>query len=199
MYIPAMIVMHYPSQLKINDVMALVAYWQITPLVVNSFLGLFSNILAMVDETPAPAPSSRPVRLDVPILKTLYAICIFVSTASHCFVLYTISGTDGVTFSSVFIPDLSNTVGSLSQGIHYIFQWDWIIIASSQLLWAWFTVFELRSFGIRILDLAVAGVLILVCATAMGPGGALAAVWWWREDKHIEIEQDAQVDKPKTS
>ena len=199
MYTPAMIVMHYPSQLKIDDVMALVAYWQITPLVVNSFLGLFSNILAMVDETPAPAPSSKPLRLDVPILKTLYAICIFVSAASHCFVLYTISSTDGVTLSSVFFPDLSRTVGSLSQGIHYIFQWDWIIIASSQLIWAWFTVFEIRGLGVRALDLVVAGVLIILCATAMGPGGALAAVWWWRENKHIEIEQDAQVDKPKTS
>ncbi|KAF2124262.1 hypothetical protein P153DRAFT_302912 [Dothidotthia symphoricarpi CBS 119687] len=169
------------------------AFWQVTPLGVNVPLWIASFF--------ASTPSTTKNR-DIGSLKFLYEGIFMICTITHWFAIYGIlTSTDPtVTLSSVFVPNTATWTTGVSWGLLWIFQWDWVFIATSQLLACWIAYLDVT----RALHQKVDGagmlkhaIRLLVLVLISGPGGALASVWGSREEKMMEIEEKAEVAKSR--
>lgn len=191
--------MYMPGIFTKDQLMIWIAFWQFTPIVVNVLLFIFTGLVSLVEDMSSTSTSpSKQTTKDVPYLKAVYGTAIIASVAVHVFVLYEIFTTPSLSFSSVFIPDFQKALSSMTQGLHYIFQWDWVLIAVSQLLWVVLNVVQLKTLGVKTLGLASDVLLIIALAVVLGPGGAIALAWWWREDRLVELER-ADSGKTKKS
>lgn len=166
----------------------ILAFWQLTPVYVNIPLWFASPF---VSSTPSTA--SRSKNADLSHLKILYAVTFFLSVAVHWYTIYGISvSTDpSVSYASVFVPSTYTWKKSLDWGLLWIFQWDWIFCGISHVLPAWIAVCDVQ----RLIHGAVTAEHMLegaISAMALawlgGPGAALSAVWFWREQKLALIE-----------
>lgn len=174
--IPTALLYAYPVH-DLYTKMGLVAFWQVTPFVVNFLLVTLSLAFSTFI-----APTAQP-QDSIAHLHHYYAILTGFAAFAHLYVLAVIlrSSSPSENFSSVFVPNFSDALLSTSAGLHSLFQWDWILIATSQLVWALYTVIELRSANVANINLIVAIFLLSLGVVLMGPGGALACAWWWRE------------------
>lgn len=193
------VMMYIPGIFTKDQLMIWIAVWQFTPLVVNLLLFLFTGLTSLGGSmVTSSIPTSKPSTKDVPYLTTVYCIGLIASAAAHLFVLYEIFTTPSLSFASVFIPDIDKARSSMTQGFHYIFQWDWIIIAVSQLMWAFLNIAQLKMLGVKTPGVAYEILFTTALVVFLGPGGALAFIWWWREDRMVELEQ-AKSGKAKKS
>ncbi|RYP77468.1 hypothetical protein DL769_003422 [Monosporascus sp. CRB-8-3] len=191
---------------------ALIAFWQPAPLLVDALLVLFASVLALFPSSSSPSSSSSltsvsaasagalPKNGDVPHLKRLYLVVGLVSAAVHVGTLYAcLSSSDPqLSLRHVFVPNRATWRDGATPGLHWIFQWDWWGIAASSLLWCWVVVAD----GLRLLHgrenvaasrLVGVAVGVVVLALVAGPGAAIAAVWSWREDRLVMIEEGRRL------
>ncbi|RYP28085.1 hypothetical protein DL766_006078 [Monosporascus sp. MC13-8B] len=189
---------------------ALIAFWQPAPLLVDALLVVFAAVLALFPSSSSSSPSSSssltsvsvtsarapPRSGDVPHLKRLYLVAGLVSAAVHVGTLYAcLSSSDPqLSLRHVFVPNRATWSDGATLGLHWIFQWDWWGIAASSLLWCWVVVADaLRLLHGRenVAASRLVGVAVGIVALALvaGPGTAVAAVWSWREDKLVMIEE----------
>ncbi|RYP23211.1 hypothetical protein DL767_008894 [Monosporascus sp. MG133] len=185
---------------------ALIAFWQPAPLLVDALLAVFASVLPWFPPSSASSSSLTPVSRasarappkngDVPHLKRLYLVAGLVSVAAHVGTLYAcLSSSDPrLSLRHVFVPDRSTWRDGPTPGLHWIFQWDWWGIVASSLLWCWVVVADaLRLLHGRenVAASRLVGVAVGIVALALvaGPGTAIAAVWSWREDKLVMIEE----------
>ncbi|KXJ91102.1 hypothetical protein Micbo1qcDRAFT_195904 [Microdochium bolleyi] len=147
---------------------------------------------------------------DVFYLKTYYAMVGMLCFVVHAYVLYQIQtggyaeliasaaaaggGPGGaVTFSSVFLPSKDLWKTSLAAGLHYIFQWDEIGIFGTALTWSWVKTWDIQRAaaatrgGVSGAALARSAVLITLANVLVGPGATIMAIWFWRENKLVEM------------
>ncbi|KAI1631756.1 hypothetical protein F4809DRAFT_657456, partial [Biscogniauxia mediterranea] len=195
----------------------LTALWQPAPAFVNALLlafSLFSSSSSSSSSSPPPPDVRRLKRVyafagavAAAAHVGVVAVCLFpgrfpaglvtaASTASAA------SSLPLPSLRSVFVPDRAAWRASTAAGLHYIFQVDeWGLYVAS-LLWCWISVGDvlrlmppqkagMRGGGSsRAVQLAKAAVTIVALAVVVGPGAAMAAVWSWREDKLVIIEED---------
>jgi len=196
LYLVPTLAIFIPGQ-SIERIQDLVAFWQFAPLLVNVPLWF-----------AAPSVSSQPASgkaktADLPHLKVLYYVLFFVSLASHWFAVFYImaSETPGVDLVRVFLPSRAHWLTSMDQGLLWIFQWDWIIIAIMHVLPAIVAVFDVQRFVPEIdtdSDRLFKGVYIVGALVALGgPGAALAAIWGFREEQLVVVEERAMKESEK--
>lgn len=161
---------------------AMVAFWQVTPLVVNLLWLLFSSLASETHSTT----KTRSASADIRALSPLYLVSLLVAQASHAAILFlcSTSPTSDPSISFSFIFGLRPPVDPLMhEAIHFIFKVDYWIIAAASVLWCVQAEWEL--IGLRRTDLTYGAALLgtLAGAVVFGPGTVLSAVWWWRESK----------------
>lgn len=161
---------------------AMVAFWQVTPLVVNLLWLLFSSLASQTQSTSKPRSTSADIRT----LSPIYLVSLLVAQASHAAILFLCSTSPSkdpsVSFSFIF--GLRPPVDpQMYEAIHFIFKVDYWIISLATVLWCVQAEWEL--IGLRRTDLTylTATLATLVGAVVLGPGTVLATVWWWRESK----------------
>ncbi|ORY70495.1 uncharacterized protein BCR38DRAFT_481626 [Pseudomassariella vexata] len=146
----------------------LIAFWQITPLRIGA---------------------------DRKYLNQIYYAAFVVTAVTHLVLVYIcLTSNDPQTkLGYVFLPSKETLKDGVTMGLHYIFQWDFWGIAGSSLLWCWFVVFDVQRLlgSSSVCGVAQAGLVIGVMAVVLGPGAAMAAVWKWKEDKLVGIEEKA--------
>ncbi|KAI3326278.1 hypothetical protein HD806DRAFT_532925 [Xylariaceae sp. AK1471] len=202
-YLVPTLAMYIPG-LSAETAQLLTFIWQPAPLFVNILL-LISSFLLPSTST---ASSRRGVKnLDVKHLKRVYAVVGTVSAINHVITLYVCatSSNPQLSFSYVFLPNRDIWMQSTTAGLHYIFQIDWWGCFMPTLFWCWVAVYDVH----RLLLGAAASttqlikwaVYIVALTVALGPGGMLAVVWSWREDRLIMIESGVRgtIRKPKTA
>ncbi|KAI0096075.1 hypothetical protein GGR51DRAFT_544416 [Nemania sp. FL0031] len=174
--------------------------WQPSPGFVNMLLFLCSLIL------PACAGRNDPTP-DVKSVKQVYAAAGVVCAVNHLVTLYVCATATNpqLSFAYVFLPDRSTWMQSTTAGLHYIFQVDWWGCFLPTLLWAWIAVYDVHRLllgSASAVQLVKWAVYIVGLTVALGPGGMLAVVWSWREDRLVMIESGVRgtIDpKPKTA
>ena len=159
----------------------LAAFWQITPLLVNILLGLFSRTLG----TPHSSSDENNARYDsaMKYLNAMYAMCLIGAAFAHFAVFYICIHSPEVSLARIFVPQHQLLGGSVTEVLFYIFQVDYLVIFTSSLLWAFVATNDLRllhrtSTSLVQIALLVAGGVILV-----GPAATVTAIWWWRETR----------------
>ena len=168
----------------------LVAFWQFSPIYVNVLIGVLGRQAGSLRLT------RRKAAPDVQHLKLVYIVSIAVAFVAHCFTISNVLlGRSGeASLVSIFVPSHSRSFQSTGQGFHFVFQWDWLVIAISSITWAVYAIMEVQT-ELKALSIEgnVKGLTILLAIHLLfeGPGGAVAAVWWWRENALLEIERRA--------
>jgi len=197
------------------------ALWQPAPLLVSLFLVLLSGAarsLSVTTNTRTAAhaggfPNGRdsPPKENVPagditppddvlFLKTYYFMVGMLCFVVHVYVLYQIQ-IDGylatvtgghVTFGSVFIPSKRVWKDSIHTGLHYLFQWDAIGIFGACWTWSCVKAWDILRVTRPRTSVVPTVALITLGNIILGPGAALMAVWWWRENKLVQLAVRAE-------
>ncbi|KAI0911243.1 hypothetical protein F4823DRAFT_586459 [Ustulina deusta] len=197
-YLLPTLAMYVPG-LSASTLQFLVFLWQPSPGFVNMFLFASSLLLSGGASRSAKSP-------DVKHLKRVYAAAAVVCAVNHFVTLYVCatSSDPQLSFSYVFLPNRETWMESTTAGLHYIFQVDWWGCFIPTLLWAWIAVYDVHRLllgGASIAQLVKWAVHIVGLTVALGPGGMLAVVWSWREDRLVMIESGVRgtIQKPKTA
>jgi hypothetical protein len=173
---------------SLNALQAILAFWQFGPIFANIPLWLASYLQSSTKPTSGPSKNT-----DLPHLRALYAFLVALSVAVHWYTIYGISTSldPDVTYAKVFVPSTYTWAKSLDWGVMYIFQWDWILCGLCNVIPAWVAVCDVQRVtkGKATLENLLEGFIIVTTITVGGgPGAALAAVWYWREEKLAAFE-----------
>lgn len=168
----------------------IIAFWQLTPILVNIPLWIASPFVSSAPTTK----TSTKRTADIPHLKFLYGVLFLASIAVHWYTIYgiVVSEDPTVTFASVWVPSTNKWKDSFSSGLLFLFQIDWVITSVACLIATLVAVCDVQRLihgSVFVGELAIAGVMILSLTLLAGPGAALTAVWYWREDKIALIEE----------
>ncbi|CAO2649427.1 Nn.00g068120.m01.CDS01 [Neocucurbitaria sp. VM-36] len=182
---------------SISTIQNLLAFWQVTPILVNVPLW-FASLFVSSARTAA----SKTRNADLSYLKSLYILVFVISVAAHWFTIYGVSTSTNpeVSLSAIFLPNASTWKTTLDNGLLWIFQWDWIIDAITFVLPAWIAVYDVQRlmYGAATSgQLIQAAIVIMVLTLLGGPGAAMSAVWAWREEKLAVIEKGSSSRKKR--
>lgn len=188
LYVFPTIAMFWPGK-DLNTAQNIIAFWQVSPILVNVPLWIASPFVS----SASTSTTSKTKSADLPYLKTIYGVFFITSVAVHWYTIYRISVSENpaVTYTSVWVPSTSDWKKDLDSGLLYIFQCDWFIVGLVHIIPAFIAVCDVH----RLLHGTVtggqtikAGIVALFLTLVAGPGAALTAVWYWREEKLALIE-----------
>lgn len=175
-YMLPTILMYMPFELNVTQ--GFVAFWQVTPLVVNMLL---YNPAAAVDEQRN--ASKRGSQDDVKYLNSLYIICGVLSALVHVgtmFVCFTTTNPQ-LSFANAILRVPVSDQMSMSQALHYIFQADFWIIFTAAVTGAYITLWDLKRAGKTDLSLIKTAAAMALAVVTIGPGATISGVWYIRE------------------
>ncbi|KAH7386911.1 hypothetical protein DE146DRAFT_187079 [Phaeosphaeria sp. MPI-PUGE-AT-0046c] len=192
------IAMFIPGQ-SITSLQSVVAFWQLFPVLVNLPFWIASFFISSQSTT------GKAKTADIPHLKIFYNSLLGINIVIHFITMYKIASYEDpmVTYSRVFIPDTAFFKTSMAEGVHWIFQWDWLLTALVYLIPAMVTIFDIFRLVPDIDDDSAGDKLfkgiygVLALTVLGGPGAALAAIWGWREEQMVVMEERAEKEKAK--
>jgi len=159
---------------------ALIALWQPTPLFVNALLLVVPLVFGAVASQPEGETADR----DATFVKDLYRTCMVVSGSAHVIMLSHFGVLDAhVSFARVFLPHPERLPGSAAETLHFIFQWDYLIIFTASLLWACVAIYDLSVIERFKLNLAWLMAAIVAGSVVFGPATTVAFAFMWREER----------------
>jgi len=108
--------------------------------------------------------------------------------ASHIYFLYScaVSADPRISVASVLFPSTTLHYSTLTDGLIHIFQWDLWGCFLSTLLWGWVQVTRAQTAtgkGATAARVLSTGIGIGVLSVLVGPGTAVAAMWFWVDNK----------------
>lgn len=177
-YMLPTVVMFLPFDLDITQ--GFIAFWQITPLVVNM---LSFNPAADHSGTSAAAGNASPPQADMKHLKNLYIISFAVSALAHIstlFVCFSSSDPQLSFTNAILLVPVSDHM-SMSQALHYIFQVDFWIIFTAAVAGAYLAIWDLKRIGKTDISLFKTAANMALAVVLVGPGATVAGAWYIRE------------------
>lgn len=170
-----------------NIKQALVALWQPTPFFVNALLLILPRIFSAGSTKSESDTSDR----DATYVKKLYRICMVVTAIAHIIMLAHFGVLHShVSFAHVFLPDSTRFPDSGAEILHFIFQWDYLIIFGASLLWACVAIYDLSIIGRVKLNVTWLISVIVVGSVVFGPAATIAFAFMWREER---MRKDSKV------
>jgi hypothetical protein len=198
LYLIPTIAIFIPDQ-SITSVQSVVAFWQVVPVLVNVPFWIASFFVSS-------KPATRTAKnADIPHLKILYNTLLPINIITHFITVYKVASSENpiVSFQRVFIPDPAFWKTSMDEGLLWMFQWDWLLIALVFIIPSIVAVFDIMRLVPDIDDdsrsdkifKAVYGTLALTVLG--GPAAAMAGIWGWREEQMVVMEERAEKEKGK--
>lgn len=185
-YVVPTVMLFFPLADALNTRQAFIALWQPAPVYVVILTQIFSRFIKLISSnTPAKTDSAAESESnrDIPHLQTLYAVAGCVSACFHVALLlsWAALGTNFIT--RAFIPsDAFAQVATLADGVFVFFQNDFLLVAAATLLWCLASVWDLYRLGVCNVSWQMALAGLILGSVIIGPGAAVAAVWYWREE-----------------
>lgn len=166
-----------------------IAVWQAAPFWPNLLVRVFS-----LGRTQS--ARDRKEESDIAPLHRVYFLAGAVCFAVHVGFLYACltSNDPRVSFASVLLPDETAYRHDAAQGLLWIFQWDFFGCFLSTLVWAWVGVARAqRAAGekVTLSGILTSGLAIAAASLLTGPGTAIAAAWYWMENKTADLRGTA--------
>lgn len=177
-YLIPTILVFWPFQ-DINTLQFMLALWQLSPFFVNAMWWILSKLFNVASRSTNPRS-----RDDVQYVKAIYIVAFVVAAASHIAILAICATSDkpDITLRTVFMP-VQRGSWSLDEALHFIFQYDFWIIAGASTTWCYLAAWDLRRLNLTSAALWQAVALQTLCSIMLGPGAALSATWYWREEQ----------------
>jgi len=160
----------------------LVAFWQITPFVVN--LLLFCIPLVLGSSTKSASPDQS----DIKYLDRLYITCFIVTATAHVgTIVWCVLSTPSISLIHALVRVPTEDGFSMTGALHYIFQADYWIIFAAAVAGAFLTLWDLKRIGRMDSSLSKAAAGMALSIVCFGPAATVAGVWYVRE--HIMAEK----------
>lgn len=121
---------------------------------------------------------------DMKHLKRLYMVTFVLGGALHIYImLKLLMSADPIRqFSSVFVPDFRAGRQMLGEGNRNLIVADFWVFNIASCFWCCCAVWDLKRVGRTTVDPWKASAAILLANFILGPGAAMVAVWYWREE-----------------
>ncbi|KXH34541.1 hypothetical protein CSIM01_00452 [Colletotrichum simmondsii] len=148
-------------------------FWQPSPCyvpLITMLLGTIYRWQKPLGEEEKRLPRAKDEPTDVAPLKQLYLVT-------------GLLGSPAVSFAAVFSPTYSVSPMPLDQAFLNIFVVDFWGFFIASYVWCVGAVWDLRRVGRTDVNVANASFLVLVAHLGLGPGAAMSAVWYWREER----------------
>ncbi|KAM6521758.1 hypothetical protein FALCPG4_011464 [Fusarium falciforme] len=161
-------------------------FWQPSPVYVPLLTMVFGALYRWYRPLSAKekrSPCAKDEPADLALLNQLYIVIGVLGVLVHWYVLLSLVNHDTLSFTRVSLPNYSMSPMPLDQAFLDIFSVGFRGFFSASYVWCVCTTWDLRRVGRAEVDLAKASLVILVAHLALGPGAAMSAVWYWREDK----------------
>jgi hypothetical protein len=155
----------------------IIAFWQLSPLLVNMLL--FSPSIFH----QKPINQATPPQDDVKYLNRVYITSFIVSAITHIGTLFLTltSTTEEVSFNrAIGLVPVSETM-SMTDALLYIFQVDFWLFSLAVLGGSYITLWDLKRAGKTDLSMFKSFVVIVISSVLVGPGATVAGVWYVRE------------------
>lgn len=115
-------------------------------------------------------------------LKTMYLITGLIAAAVHLTVVLNCITSKDLSLASIFLPSSDSFAPKdIGHGVFIFFQYDFLLCTLGFLTLGCVTMWDLYRFGLTDISPLVAVGGILAASAALGPGAAIAGVWFWRE------------------
>ncbi|KAF7557439.1 hypothetical protein G7Z17_g749 [Cylindrodendrum hubeiense] len=160
-------------------------FWQPSPIYVpllSTALGAVYRFLNPDRPGEKTCPRAKDKPADVALLKQVYAVTGILGVLLHWYVLFGTLNSHYVSLVSVFVPDFSLYPMPLADGAHNIFLVDFWGFVVASYVWCVAAVWDLKRVGRTTANVTKAGLVILAAHFLLGPGAAMSAVWYWREE-----------------
>lgn len=171
---------------------ALIAFWQVTPVLASAAIWPLSHTLTSPASSPEQARNQ-----DTKHLARIYTTAFTVGAVAHlCVIAICLASPSPQTsLVRVFLPDNSTWKESTTLGLHWIFQWDWWGVYVSSLLWCWVAVGDVQRRLTGTAQYVKTLVVLVGAAVVVGPAAVQAGVWWWREARLEAVEECVKSKK----
>lgn len=190
-YVAPLLAMYVPWADVLNTSRAILV-WQPAPIYINILLCLFPLL------SPSPSPAGPTTTTAATAagstshrqLKRAYAVLVALNAAAHLAVLYSVASApagSGVTWSTVFLPSRARRGEDFQGAWTWLFQVDLWGIYSTMLTWCAVEAYDLGGAAAALASAA----LTAAAGAALGPGAAMAAFWYWREDRIAALRATA--------
>lgn len=172
-------------------------FWQPSPLFVPILTNVFGAVYLW--QNPAkPADKLTPLAKDEPAdvkyLKQVYLFMGVMGLLLHWFVAVSIFNDNQLSLAGVFIPDITSSPMPLYQAFHNIFLFDYWGFFAASYVWCVGAVWDLNRVGRTSVNTVNSALIIAAANLVLGPGAAVCAVWYWREER-MAIRLFPKVDK----
>lgn len=162
------------------------ALWQPAPMFVPLLTVLFALVWSRrnPDQMAAgPKQATKPYA-DVPLLKRIYLITGAMGFVLHLYVVCKLLASSDPTFNlrTVFIPDFTPQPKALGEGLRALFMADFWGFYIASYVWCCAAVWDLKRVGRTTVNVGKSSAAVLLANIVLGPGCAMSAVWYWRED-----------------
>ena len=180
-YLLPTILMYLPfpdPDLRITQ--ALIVLWQFSPLLVNLLLWQSSMVHG---KDTIPSTKHHPSFTDdLKYLDRLYITCFIISAIAHVSTILTcLYSTPQISLTATLLQVPTTKRLSLSGGLHYVFQVDFLIIFLAALAGSFLTLWDLKRTGQSDLSLLKSAVAMLAGVACVGPAAVVSGVWYIRE------------------
>lgn len=119
----------------------LIAFWQITPFIVNILLLALGTLFASTDASPEQAAQTAQTNIS-----RIYTVCFIASALTHVGMFYAKS-VWSLSFTQIFLPRDYMLDAGVADPLHYVFQIDYVGIFASGLMMAFVSLWFLNSTG----------------------------------------------------
>ncbi|KAJ4248457.1 hypothetical protein NW762_012794 [Fusarium torreyae] len=174
-YFVPTILMFYPwSNSEVAQYME--TFWQPSPLYVPVLTLALGKLVGRQDSRDTEASG------DVPFLKQIYLVMAVLGVCVHWGVILSVFGHETLSFSSVFVPNVLLSPMPLASAFHNIFLVDFWGFLLASYVWCVSAVWDLSRVGRATVGITDAACILLAAHLLLGPGAAMAVVWYWREE-----------------
>jgi hypothetical protein len=172
--------------------------WQPSPWIVNILLVVLSTLYSVGGSQIKVEPEGTTA--DVKYLQRVYLLSFAVGAISHWLTIATIffSSDPNLTFTHVFLPRkelflATQSISTLHEGLHYIFQVDYWIIFGSSLIWAYLAILDTNRVAQAYVAPIKAITVMALNTVLFGPAATVAAIWHSREGTLAGLQKSKAV------
>ncbi|KAM0187494.1 hypothetical protein ACHAPI_011129 [Fusarium lateritium] len=172
-------------------------FWQPSPLFVPILTTVFGTLCRWMNPIkPADklSPLAKDEPTDVGYLKQVYVAMGILGLLLHWYVAVNILSDERLSFAGVFVPDMTTSPMPLYQTFHNVFLFDFWGFFAASYVWCVSAVWDLKRVGRTSANPGHSALVIAAANLLLGPGAAMCAVWYWRENR-MAISMFTEVDK----
>ncbi|PVH90855.1 FAD/NAD(P)-binding domain-containing protein [Periconia macrospinosa] len=161
---------------------SMIAFWQPAPIYVVILIESLSRLIGLGERKKTQSPLDSYKNYDMPLLNNIYRVTFAISACAHIATIIICMKSTQVSLTSVLIPQkIFTPVGTMAEGVFIFLQNDFLSCFLATFVWGIISSWDLYRVGMSNVSLLKSFGMMMAGLFLVGPGAAMAATWYWRE------------------